>query len=160
MPRQKDLFPKTVYCIDASSLINLKPYRRDIFPTIWDNLEKMVKNGELISHLEVYKELEVGQDAIYRWCKSNKRMFKDMDECQIQKLQEVKNQYDKTYWENEITKTTSWADPWIIALSICEEVIIVTDEKNTQNKIPFIAVKFGIKCLELLDFLKEIGVKY
>lgn len=87
-------------------------------------------------------------------------MFKDMDECQIRKIQEVKNRYDKTYWENEINKTTPWADPWIIALGICEEAIIVTDEKNTQNRIPAIASLLKIKCLELLDFFKEIGIKY
>ena len=38
MEKQKELFPKTVYCIDTSSLINLKPYRGDIFPTIWDGI--------------------------------------------------------------------------------------------------------------------------
>ena len=61
MPRQSELFPKTVYCIDTSSLINLKPYRRDIFPTIWKKLENMIKNGELIAPLEVYGEIEVGK---------------------------------------------------------------------------------------------------
>lgn len=64
MEKQRELFPKTRYCIDTSSLINLKPFRKDIFPTIWDKLEKMIKNGELISHLEVYKELEIGGDTI------------------------------------------------------------------------------------------------
>jgi len=160
MQKQQELFPRIIHCIDTSSLINLKPYREDIFPTIWDKLGEMIKDGELISHLEVYKELEVGGDEIYKWFKSNKRMFKDIDECQIQKLQEIKNRYDKTYWENEINKTTPWADPWVIALGICEESIIVTDEKNTRNRIPAIASVFNITCLELLDFFKEIGIKY
>src|SRR4030043_44256 len=87
MRREPELFPKTVYCIDTSSLINLKPFRRDVFPTIWSKLESMIKNGELIAPLEVYGEIEIGKDKIYDWCKSNKEMFKDIDECQIQKLQ-------------------------------------------------------------------------
>jgi len=33
-----------------------------------------------------------------------------------------KKQYDKNYWENEINKP-KWADPWVIALRICEEAI-------------------------------------
>ena len=65
---QHELFPKRVYCIDTSSLINLKPYRRDVFPTIWDKLENMIKNGELLSHLEVYKEIEAVKDVIHNWC--------------------------------------------------------------------------------------------
>lgn len=87
-------------------------------------------------------------------------MFKDLDECQIQELQEVKKKYDKYYWENEINKP-KWADPWVIALGICEEAIIVADEKNTQNRIPAISSMFaGLRSLELIDFFKEIGIKY
>src|SRR3989304_6382413 len=144
-PQQK-IFRETVYCIDTSSLINLKPFRRDVFPTIWSKLESMIKNGELIAPMEVYGEIEIGKDKIYDWCKNNKEMFKDIDECQIQKLQEVKKRYDKNYWENEINKP-KWADPWVIALSICEEGIIVADEKKTPNRIPFIANALGIKYL-------------
>lgn len=159
MPRLPELFPKTVYCIDSSSLINLKPFRRDVFPTIWKKLESMIGNGELIAPLEVFGEIEIGKDNIYDWCKKNKAMFKDVDECQIQKLQEVKERYDKNYWENEINKP-KWADPWVISLGICEEAIIVADEKRTQNRIPTISSTFGLKCFELIDFLKEIGIKY
>jgi hypothetical protein len=160
MPRQAELFPKTVYCIDTSSLINLKPYRRDVFPTIWNKLENMIKNGELLSPLEAYKEIEAVKDVIHNWCKNNKKMFRDADECQIQKLQDVKRQYDSNYWENEVNKTGPWADPWLIALSICEKAIIVADEKNAPNRIPVISAVFGVKCLVLLDFFKEIRIKY
>lgn len=162
MPRQPELFPKIVYCIDTSSLINLKPYRSDVFPTIWNKLENMIRNGELISHLQVYKEIEVGRDEIYNWCKNknNNKMFRDVDECQIQKFQDIKRQYDSNYWENEINKTGPWADPWVIALSICEEAFIVADEKSVPNRIPVISAVFGVKCLELLDFFKETGIKY
>ncbi len=134
MPRELELFPKTVYCIDSSSLIIRKPFRRDVFLTIWSKLESMIKNEELIAPLEVYGEIEAGKDHIYDWCKSNKEMFKDVNERQILKLQEVKKQYDKNYWENEINKP-KWADPWVIALGICEEAIIVADEK--KHKIEF-----------------------
>jgi hypothetical protein len=165
MPRELELFPRTVYCIDTSSIINLMPpwkkdvYRRDVFPRIWETLEHMIKNEELISPLEVYKEIKIGQDEIYEWCKNNKKMFRDIDDCQLQKFQDIKKQYDKNYWENEINKPR-WADPWVIALSICERAIIVADEKNVPNRIPSISFAFGIKCLTLLDFFKEIGIKY
>jgi hypothetical protein len=163
MPRQLELFPKTVYCIDTSSLINLKwPLQmREILPTIWGKLVTMAKNGELISPLEVYGEIKCYymKDEIYHWCTKNKKIFKDIDECQNQKIREIQKYYDKKYWENEINKP-KWADPWVMALSICEEAIIVADEKNTPNRIPFIASKFNLKYLELLDFFKEIGIKY
>lgn len=76
MYKQIELFPKTVYCLDTSSLINLKPYRKDVFPKIWNKLENMIKTGELISHKEVYKEITVGKDIIYNWCKDNIKCLK------------------------------------------------------------------------------------
>ena len=160
MPKESELFPRKVYSIDSSSLINLKPYRRDIFPTIWDKLELMINSGELISPIEVYNEIEVGNDIIYEWCKANNQMFKDIDDCQINEISRIEKRYDKSYWENEMNKPY-WADPWIIALGICEKAIIVADEKNVQNKIPFIAATFDeLKCLNLLDFFKDLGIIY
>lgn len=165
MVRHLELFPKKVYCIDTSSLINLIPpwkkdvYRRDVFPTLWEKLENMIILDELISPIEVYEEIKVGRDEIYEWCKKNKKMFKDIDDCQRQRFQNVREQYDANYWETGSSKP-QWADPWVIALSICEETVIVADEKNTSNRIPFIAEKFRIECLGLIDFFKEIGVKY
>lgn len=163
MKKQIRLFPLQLYCIDASALINLTRYPgypMDIFPSIWVKLEDMVKREELISHVEVQKEIEARKDPIYQWCKQNKKMFKDIDDCQIQKFNQIEGKYDRTYWNKEISKDTPWADPWLIALSICEDAIIVTDEKNTSNHIPYIANAFQKQCINLLNFFKKIGIKY
>ncbi len=158
------LFPSQVYCIDTSALINLMPpynrdvYRKDVFPTIWLNLEDMIKSGELMSPLQVLDELKDKRDAICDWCLKNKKMFKDIDECQIAKIEEVKKKYDSAFWKQESNRRV-WADPWVIALAICEKAIIVADEKNVANRIPYIAGNFSLKCLGLVDFFKEIGIK-
>jgi hypothetical protein len=60
----------------------------------------------------------------------------------------------------ETNKPGPWADPWIIALAICECGIIVTDESNKPNRIPAIAETLNMNSLGLLDFFKAIGVKY
>ncbi|MBC7361477.1 MAG: DUF4411 family protein [Candidatus Aminicenantes bacterium] len=164
---QKRLFPR--YCIDASALINLTRYPgypRDIFPAIWEKLESMVKKGELISPIEVYEEIEARDDPIYQWCKQNRKMFKDIDDCQAQQLHQIERKYDSTYWKNQMNiadasgKRKPWADPWVIALSICEDAIIVTDEKNAPNHIPYIVRAIQRQCLNLIDFFKVVGIKY
>ncbi|HPP10893.1 MAG TPA: DUF4411 family protein [Defluviitoga tunisiensis] len=163
MRKQKGLFPISIYCIDTSALINIikyPGYPRDIFPTIWEKLEDMVKRGEFISHIEVYKEIEKRDDEIYHWCKQNKNMFKDIDDFQIAEFEKVKTQYDHYYWNKEIKRSGPWADPWLIALSICEDGILVTDEKNSPNHIPYIANHFNKHYLNLIDFFKKIGIKY
>jgi len=168
--KQKKLFQYSCYCIDASSLINLTRYPgypKEIFPAIWNKLEEMVERNELISHIEVYKEIENEKnDLIHQWCKQNKKMFKDYDDCQFQEIDKIREKYDLHYWQTQINMIDAsgnqrpWADPWLIALSICEEGIIVTDEKNNPNRIPQVAALFNIQCLNLLEFFKKIGIKY
>lgn len=160
MQKQRRLSP--IYCIDASALINITRYPgypRDVFPTIWEKLEQMT-SGELISHIEVYNEIQKRKDSIFEWCKQNKAMFKDINECQMKEFEKIKTKYDMTYWNNEINKSGPWADPWLIAVSICEDAILVTDEKNMQNRIPYIANHFNVQCLSLIDFFRKIGIRY
>ncbi len=163
MIKQKRLFSSPRYCIDTSTLIHLTRYPgypRDIFPAIWEKLEGMVKRDELISHIEVHREIEAMDDSLCQWCMQNKKMFKDVDDCQRQQMNKIEGKYDQRYWNTEINKDTPWADPWLIALSICEDAIIVADEKDTPNHIPYVANAFQRKCLNLLDFFKTIGIKY
>ncbi|MEM3830569.1 MAG: DUF4411 family protein, partial [Conexivisphaerales archaeon] len=156
MIKQERLFPKSLYCIDASALINLRSYPNDLFPAIWNKLESMVKRDELISPMEVYEEIKARDDSIYKWCKQNIKMFKDIDNCQTQKFSQIETKYDREYWRNQINNDKHWADPWVIALSICEhkDAIIVTDEKNSPNHIPYIAKAFKKQCINLLDFFR------
>ncbi|RZN38276.1 MAG: DUF4411 family protein [Methanophagales archaeon ANME-1-THS] len=163
MKMSKQLRLGPVYCSDASALINITRYPgypKDVFPTIWKKLESMIKGGELISHVEVFKEIKKRNDPIYQWCKQNKNMFKDIDDCQIKELENIKTKYDPIYWNTEINKGGPWADPWVVALSICEDAIIITDEKNAPNHIPWIANHFDRRCLNLIDFFKEVGIRY
>ncbi len=157
----KSLFPITIYCADTGFLINFKHYRRDIntFKPIWDKIEEMIKNKTFISHIEVFKEIKEGKDEIYEWSRNKmvKKMFKDVDQCQTEKIKEIQLRYDKNYWERNSSKPV-WADPWVIALAICEDAVIVADEKNAQNRIPYIANHFNLRCLNRFDFFKEIGL--
>lgn len=151
------------FCIDASALVDLKrwyPQDMKTFLPIWKEIELLIERGRLISPLEVQKEILLGNDEIVKWCKKNKIIFKDVDACQIQEIQNVQDEYDKGYWAKEINKDGNWGDPWIIALSICEEAIIVTNEnKEKPNRIPAISRAFNITCLQLLEFFKEIGIE-
>ena len=159
--KQRGLFPISIYCIDTSALINLtRLYPRNLFPAIWEKLEDLVRRGELISPVEVYKEIEARDDPIFQWCKQNKRMFKDIDDCQTQKIAQIETKYETVYWKTQIDKDAPWADPWLIALSICEDAIIITDEGNRPDHIPYIANHFQKQCLKLLKLFEEIGVKY
>ena len=161
--RQAPLFHREIFCIDACALINITRYQgypREVLPKIWKKLEEMAKNGELISHIEVYREIKDKNDQIDRWCKKNKNIFKDIDECQQEKIEMVKTRYNPDCWRRETNRERPWGDPWVIALSICEDAIIVTEENNNENHLPYVANYFNRKCLNLIDFFKIIGIQY
>jgi len=159
--KQLKLFPIQKFCMDADVLINLKHYPKDIFAPMWDKIENMIKKGEIISHIEVFEEIKTGEDEIYEWCKRRhiKKMFKDVDDCQIAEINKVEEKYNREVWERNASKP-HWADPWLIALAICEEAMIVTNEANRAWKIPFIANYFNIKTLSLFDFFRKVGIKW
>jgi hypothetical protein len=166
--KQPSFFKFKVYCIDTSSIINLfrhsglpyPPYRADIFEGLWTKLDQIIKNRNLISHITVFEEISKRDDEAKRWCEKYKWIFRDIDDCQINLINEIQTKYTKDGWEREISrKGQEWADPWIIALAICEDAIIVSDEKHSSDKIPYIANHFGINTLNLMDFFRDIGLK-
>lgn len=163
--RQKELFPITKYCIDADSLIDLhrgypKRSPNGIFSPIWKKIENMIKSQEIISSVEVYREIKERSDDVYEWCMKNRKIFKEFDDCQINNIGQVLKQYDRSHFQSKLNTLGPWADPCLIALTICEEGVIITKEnKNKPNRIPVIARHFNIRSINLLEFLEEIGIK-
>ncbi len=162
MGKQKSLFPIKKYCIDTSCLIDLyqnypKKSVSGFFNPIWEKIENMIGNRQIISHITVFRELKKREDSVFKWCKGHAYIFVDIDECQISKLQEIKGKYNKDYFQRQLSNTGEWADPWIIALANCEDAIVVTNENKTKaNRIPLIADQIDIKSLNLLEFFEEI----
>ena len=158
---QLKIFP--VYCIDASSLFDLKrwyPMDRKIFAPIWIKINNLIKKDLLISHVEVQREIRRGRDELVKWATKNRSMFKNIDEEQLRIYAKVKKKYDKDYWDRETSKSVPWGDPWIITLAISTKATIVTNENKVKpNRIPFIAKQFGVHSLNLLEFFKEISIK-
>jgi len=149
-----------VYCIDTSSLINLKHYPKDLFPTIWQKIEELAKNEQLISPLEVYREVSYVKDKICMWCVKHKFIFIDPDNNQRRALPQVKKEYDKSHWDFQIQKTGAWADPWVIILAMSRKGVVVADEGAGKTKIPTICQQLNIRCIDKFGLLRELGVKY
>jgi hypothetical protein len=158
--KQQALFEvkSKIYCIDSSSLINLfRHYPRNNFTSLWGELDKIIKNGQIISHITVLNEISKKDDEIKEWCQNHKSIFRYFDECQMYKISEIEKKYSESHWQAGMNRK-EWADPWIIALAICEKAIIVSDERNSRDRIPYIANQFGITTLNLMEFFKDTGL--
>ena len=112
-----------IYIMDTSSFIELKKsYPKNIFKSIWKELEFLIKNGRLITHEFVIKELEKQDDEISQWVKSLKTKYKDFvhktDIVQINKLQHIVNRFPAILQIREKYEKPYHADPFIIALAL------------------------------------------
>ena len=160
----KTLFNNQLYVIDMSSLKELHDrYPKSLFPTIWQKIEGLIQNGQLYSHIEVLREIKqtiYPKDKLLTWSNKNKKLFLGIDNCQIKELNNIQQNYNLQYWNNEINRPGPWADPYLIAVAICENAIVITQENKTKaNRIPPVAMNFKIKSINLLEFFQELKIK-
>lgn len=147
----------TIYIVDTGSWIELKNhYPIEHFPSVWNNIEELIKKGRLLSCREVLEEIRCGDDELVLWCKNMKHVFHNTD-AHIKKVQEIISKYKKLINHNAKSET---ADPYIIALAISYKhlgynPIIVTEENQQEQHIPDVADKYGVKSFKLIKMIRS-----
>jgi len=92
-------------------------------------------------------------------------MFKNLDANQLEKVRDILRLFPNLV---DFRKTTPDADPFIIALAMCEEQqrtlweeqhIVVSEEKpacsGAHPKIPDVCKSYGVECIPLMDFFRK-----
>jgi hypothetical protein len=65
-----------IYVFDTASFIQLNAYYPDVFPVFWQQFDRAVTAGEIISTREVFRELDrEDPDHVLTWAKKNKAVF-------------------------------------------------------------------------------------
>ena len=162
---------KSVYIIDASSLIELERFvTKDFFSPLFQSLGSLISSESLISHEEVLKELkrkDGSEGEIYIWANKQKDFFKKIDERHIDKAREILQKFGQLIDPDKRNN----ADPFVIALALIKEkqqklippnpikYTIITEEVPSNNggrpKIPDICKFYNIEHLNLNEFLKK-----
>ncbi|MEJ7680730.1 MAG: DUF4411 family protein [Segetibacter sp.] len=109
-------------------------YPKNLFPTIWQHITLLIHNGEFHSHIEVQREIRntiYPKDKLLQWSNKNKKIFYGIDNCQINQISQIKLQYNLSYWQNEMNRPAPWADPYLIAMAICDKATIITQEHKS-----------------------------
>jgi hypothetical protein len=164
MAIKRTLFTETVYTIDMSSIKELhERYPRKTFPTIWSHIDSLIQNNQLVSHIEVHREIKATtnpKDRLLVWSNKNKKIFQNIDPCQNSKIPNIQDKFNKGEWNNKMNRPGPWADPYLLAMAMCESAIILTQESKTKaNRIPSIGNQLGVKSLNLLEFFDELKIK-
>ena len=147
------------YCIDTNALVDLwrRLYPKDVFPSLWNNIEDLVQSGKLIAPREVLNELELVDDDLLKWGKERRPMFITLETEQQDRVKEILKNFPTLIDPN---KTTPDADPFVISLAMTEAAVVVTNERlagpGGRPRIPNVCLKYNVKCLNLLDLFREL----
>jgi hypothetical protein len=157
------------YVIDTSSLIELKRFPKDVFPTLWRNIESLIDQGFMVSHNEVLKELSRQDDSLKWWALERKDFFKELDASQIPIVKEILRKYPSLAKSDAETPA---ADPFVIALAVeylrdpqktldrsVQKRIVVSEERlrGSRIRIPLVCEEYNIRCITLLEMCRSEG---
>ena len=158
-------------CIDISSLIKLDTEfsrQHQTFKALWDEMDSMIMQGTLYSCEFIEEEAEryMGKHTFIKdWiCKHKSRFIipNDSDARIIIAASKVINEnlatgfLNRKKWESGINE----ADPYLIALGMVKGCKIISNEsKEKPNRIPQVAFKYGVTCIDVYKFFKERGLE-
>ena len=153
------LFAK--YVVDTSSFTSLqRTYPRDVFPGAWTLVDRLSRSGVLVSVEDVLEELKGQDDEVFKWAKKNKSIFLPLDE-------PIQTEARKILAERpnlvDLKRRKSGADPFVIAAAAVYSCAVVTEEKPSGGppkvKIPDVCKLLGVRCIPVLDMLREEGLR-
>jgi hypothetical protein len=148
-----------LYCFDTSAFIEpwVRHYPISAFPSLWAKLIELIDEEIIIAPEDVLGELKRKDDTLYKWAKSNSKMFYAMDEELQNTLREIINKYPKMI---DTRSDKSPADPVVVSLAKVTNRILVTYEKDGSDnrpKIPFVCKDQKIECIGLMGLIVKQG---
>jgi hypothetical protein len=152
-----------IYVFDTSSLSSLKHFYPGVFTTIWDELDRMVESGTLISTKEVWNEMQRGNAAQHTnaWLKSRKQIFTTPSAEELRFVTEILaiRHFQTLIGERQRLMGIPVADPFVIACARVRQGTVVTEEQFKENaaKIPNVCAHFQIPCINLEGFMQALG---
>lgn len=152
-----------IYVFDTSSIRSLQHFYPSVFKTIWDGLDGLVQQQNLVSTREVWNELgrqNVSVDVL-AWAKQNKQIFTTPNAAELQfvaQIFQIKH-FQNLIGEQQRLKGTPVADPFVIACAKIKGATVVTEEQLKPNaaKIPNVCAHFNVPCIDLEKFMQQQG---
>ena len=148
------------YSIDTSSLIWAWrfAYPRDRFPSVWMQIENLIRSGDLKASPMVLAELERQDDDLHAWAAGKIEMFVDLDDGQQQEVRAIVAAHAGILQPGEDRVN---ADPFVIALARRRGLTVVSEERRSGNpntpKIPNVCAARGVRCVNLLGLMADLG---
>jgi hypothetical protein len=146
------------YSLDTSGFLDawIRHYPIDVFPTIWDHLDRAVRSGLLVASEEVLRELEKKDDDAHAWMNSHPEMIVPFDTQIEAEIIRLMTRFPRLV---DAKKGRSGGDPFVIAVAIVGGHTVITGEHATGKlevpRIPDVCKELGVPCIRMLDFFRE-----
>lgn len=105
------------YSLDTSGILDAwtRHYPPDVFPTIWEHMDKAAAAGVIFVIDEVVRELEKKEDGAHQWVKARPAMVISINDEIQQHVTLIMGKYSRLV---DSKKNRSGCDPWVIALAL------------------------------------------
>lgn len=150
------------WCFDTSALIEpwVRLYPPDIFGMVWEKLEELIAEGEIVAPHDVLLELAKQKDDLHAWASTQPDFFVEPDREVMETFSEIVNSYPGFM---KVNSTKSGADPFVVATAEVHKLPVVTYEthakKDNAPKIPNVCHHRDIPVAQLVDVLRTSGFK-
>ncbi len=158
-----------VYVIDTSGLIALEStfkYDNPVFKAIWEEIEELIVQSRfrIIDFVEEeINSYEGKQDFLKHWVKKWKKhvVFTTDVESINAAIPIINTEYKSGLFDaKKQAEGKEEADPYLVSYCKIHGYTLITNEsKIRHNKIPAVAFKNKVKCIDINDFLKERGLR-
>lgn len=149
------------YVFDTNAFSQLfHSYYRNRFPTLWEQFDVLVENGEITSTREAAREIEGDRVvALREWARDRGDLFPTPDATEARFVGQIfaVPHFLQIIERKKLLKGGLNADPFIVARahSIGGTVVTLEGEPPNGAKIPNICRHFRIPCLSLEGFMEE-----
>ncbi len=148
------------YVFDTNAFSQLfHSYYRNRFPTLWEQFDELIEDGEITSTREVAREIAGDRvPALRNWAVNQRNLFPAPDAAEAGFVGQIfaVSHFRQIIERKKLLKGGFNADPFIIARAHSIEGTVVTLEGEPPKgaKIPNICRHFGIPCVSLEGFME------
>ena len=144
-------------------------YPKDVFPSLWMEMETSLFSPEIYFHVEVHNETKKWAHPTLNWYLNHLQPSQILhpDEEEVDAYKEVTdwavNKRVPGYSQAATDEFVDIADAWLVASAYRHDATVVTNEvpapQGTRKvKIPDAAAAFNVPCINTLEFLRELKV--
>lgn len=163
------------YSIDSSVLLDIWKgesglYPQELYPGLWEHIDKLTQEGRILMHHEVYKEIKDHPNAeLQKWLAKNKDAIvvnsKEANAAAKEIINDFYSKFKNGYMPSKHGGNA--ADPFVVGLAYAEGCFVFTQEKPiaaanlfnaAEPHIPNICTEHNIRYVGINQFLTKEGI--